>query len=107
MTTTWISVAKAGDLLSGQRKCVEAQSQHVVLYNNNGQILAFANECPHAGMPLAEGSIAGKIIVCPFHGYTFNMETGKNVDYEDDIPVKTYKVRTENDDIQVAIEAAE
>ena len=103
MTTTWISVAKAADLPPGQRKCVDAQGSHVVLYNNAGEVLAFENECPHAGMPLAEGSISGTIIVCPFHGYTFDLKSGKNVDYADDIPVKTYAVRTENDDIQVKI----
>lgn len=102
--TTWHTVAKKNELPAGQRKCVDAQGQHIVLLNENDNLYAFENQCPHAGLPLAEGSVAGQIIVCPYHGYTFNLKTGKNVDYEDDIPLKTFPIRIENDEIQVEIE---
>lgn len=102
--TTWMSVAKVNDLPPGQRKCIDAQGQHIVLINRGGELFAIENQCPHAGLPLSEGTIAGDIIICPYHGYTYNLKTGQNVDYADDFPVRTFPVRVEQDDIQISLD---
>lgn len=48
-----------------------------------GTLFAFASRCPHAGGALYEACInrAGHI-VCPVHGYKFNIRTGYNVSGE-------------------------
>ena len=45
-------------------------------------------------MPLGEGDLTGKVLTCPFHGYAYNIETGKNVDFPDtEQPVHTIPIR--------------
>ena len=41
-------------------------------------LYAFENKCPHHGEALSKGSInyVGEI-VCPWHGYRFNIKTGR------------------------------
>ena len=41
---------------------------------------AFANKCPHAGGPMADGHIdALGNVVCPLHRYKFSLQNGRNV----------------------------
>jgi nitrite reductase/ring-hydroxylating ferredoxin subunit len=53
----------------------------VMIYQNNGEIIAFKNSCPHQGRRM--DYMAGKFlltqngnIVCPAHGAEFNAHTG-------------------------------
>ena len=54
----------------------------------NGKTLAVAiidgvfhathNTCLHRGGPLCGGSVEGKIVTCPWHGWQFDVTTGKS-----------------------------
>jgi nitrite reductase/ring-hydroxylating ferredoxin subunit len=99
--TRWITVAPSKDLPPGQRQCVEVEGHHVILFNQGGELFAIENVCPHAGLPLADGALAGRTLICPYHGYCFDIKSGKNVDYEDDIPVRTFAIREENGELQI------
>ena len=42
----------------------------------NGKPLAINNVCPHRGGPLAEGTVEGGKVVCPWHQWEFDLATG-------------------------------
>lgn len=42
------------------------------------QIRAFRSTCPHAGADLSTGYIKGAMVMCPFHGWQFNLRNGEN-----------------------------
>jgi nitrite reductase/ring-hydroxylating ferredoxin subunit len=42
-----------------------------------GRALAIEDACNHAGASLAEGHLEGGCIVCPMHGYVFELASGK------------------------------
>jgi nitrite reductase (NADH) small subunit len=44
--------------------------------NLNGTISVLDGVCPHEGGPLGEGSIEEDRVVCPWHGYAFDLRTG-------------------------------
>lgn len=44
-----------------------------------GKYYAVNGKCPHRGGHLAEGEIAGELIVCPLHHFKFNLKTGRCV----------------------------
>jgi nitrite reductase/ring-hydroxylating ferredoxin subunit len=101
----WVNICEVNELPVGGSKCARVEGVPLALYNVEGKIHAIADVCPHAGMPLAEGELCGKIIVCPFHGYSYNIETGKNTDFPDqEDPVKVFPVRVENQVVQVDIQ---
>lgn len=46
----------------------------------DGRLLAHATVCPHLGGPLDAVGIKGGCITCPWHGYRFEVATGRNAD---------------------------
>jgi len=44
----------------------------VVYRGRSGQIGAFLDRCPHRGVPLSEGSVAGDHLQCAYHGWEFD-----------------------------------
>jgi choline monooxygenase len=48
----------------------------IVLRDHDGKIRAFANTCRHRGSELLEGKGNCKVIVCPYHSWTYEL-TGK------------------------------
>ncbi len=42
----------------------------------DGQPYALEDACNHSGASLAEGSLEDACVVCPMHGYVFDMKTG-------------------------------
>lgn len=58
----------------------EVDGKKICIGRFEDKLYAFEHECPHAGAPMHFGEIDGKCnVVCPQHGYTFNLKTGDNV----------------------------
>lgn len=43
----------------------------------DGEVFAIEDACNHAGASLAEGWLEQKCVVCPMHGYVFDLADGK------------------------------
>lgn len=93
-TTKWVDIGPKTEIPEGSTQCVTAADQPIVVCNVAGQMAAVANVCPHAGLPIGEGELRGRVLTCPFHGYSYNVTNGKNIDFpNEEVPVKTYPVR--------------
>jgi nitrite reductase (NADH) small subunit len=51
----------------------------ICVANVKGQITAMDNICLHRGGPLGQGLIEGNKVVCPWHGWQFDAQTGQSV----------------------------
>ncbi len=72
----------------------------VAICNVEGELHAIDGICPHAGGPLGEGALHGRILVCPYHGWEFDCVTGVNL--EDDIVRQArFDLKVENGDVLV------
>jgi nitrite reductase/ring-hydroxylating ferredoxin subunit len=47
---------------------------------HEGRLLAHPVVCPHLGGPLEDAALAGGAVICPWHGYRFDCETGRGPD---------------------------
>ncbi len=82
------------DLPPGGRVCTTVNGRRVVVFNLEGQLHAIASACPHAGRPLDDGELRGRVLTCPFHGYAYNITNGVNIDYPDlEPPVPVFAAR--------------
>jgi nitrite reductase/ring-hydroxylating ferredoxin subunit len=71
-----VRVASLHDLPPGTLTRVSFKGEPVVLYRKQDEILAVGNECPHEGGSLCDGWVEGEIVVCPNHGWEFDLRSG-------------------------------
>jgi nitrite reductase (NADH) small subunit len=62
-----------------------------------GQLFATQSNCPHREGPLADGVIGGGVVICPLHGYKFDLSSGKPIG-NDCSALRTYKVSIDSND---------
>ena len=99
--TGFVTVAKVGEIPEGGVKVVRLGDQSVALFHVDGGYYAIDDICTHDGGELASGTIDGGVIECPRHGARFDIKTGDVLSLPAVVPVPTYAVRIEGDEIQV------
>ncbi len=100
----FVKVAKVSDIPEGQVRVFEVEDEYVALCNVGGEIYAVADVCTHDGGPLGEGHLQGDEIECPRHGARFNVRTGAVESLPAIIPIPTYEVKVEGDEVAVAVD---
>ena len=103
----WIEACDESDVRTGDKWCTEVEGFALVLCNLEGRMFAAANICPHAGMPLGDGDLVGPNLTCPYHAYTYNMKTGKNIDDPSDMGLVMFPIRIVDGRVQVQLPLAE
>jgi nitrite reductase/ring-hydroxylating ferredoxin subunit len=71
--------ARLNEIPTGSIKSVQVGGKQLALANVGGTLYAIDNTCLHRGGPLAEGQLEGKVVTCPWHGWQFDVTTGKAV----------------------------
>jgi NADPH-dependent 2,4-dienoyl-CoA reductase/sulfur reductase-like enzyme/nitrite reductase/ring-hydroxylating ferredoxin subunit len=97
------AVLKLSDLPPGQMKQVEIGDAKIVLANVAGKIHALAGTCPHYGAPLAEGTLCGSRLRCPWHQGCFDVTSGDLLEPPPLVGLRRYDVRVEGDQIFVSV----
>lgn len=93
-----VFVDKSSKLQEGHRKIIAHGNHQIGVIRAKGKLFAFSNICPHQGGPVCEGVLIHKVeeiiaadktyqgkrfsadelhLVCPWHGWEFNIETGR------------------------------
>ncbi len=68
----------------------------------DGVHYAIANTCAHAGGPLGDGKLAGSTVTCPYHGWKYDVTTGRCLT-DTSASVKTFPVRIVGDAVCVQL----
>ena len=71
-----VKVLDASALADGRPALVTVEGRDVAVFRRGDEILAIGNECPHQGGSLADGIVEGDIVVCPLHGWEFDVRSG-------------------------------
>jgi nitrite reductase/ring-hydroxylating ferredoxin subunit len=64
------------------------------------RLFAGSSMCPHEDVSLADGSLGQDTLICPGHGYEFELETGQ-CGHDPELRWKTYEITVLNGDIYV------
>lgn len=87
-------VARTDEIGPGERKLVTVRAQAIAVFNVDGDYLAILDRCPHQGGSLCQGKLVGlveadgpgryryqrkgEIVRCPWHGWEFDLRSGKS-----------------------------
>ena len=94
-------VGRKSEIAPGTTRRIEIAGEAVLLCNAEGTIYAIEDNCTHDGGELDQGHLDGCRIMCPRHGALFDVRTGAALTLPAVVPVRTYPVRVEGDDIFV------
>ncbi|MGB8204652.1 MAG: non-heme iron oxygenase ferredoxin subunit [Candidatus Baltobacteraceae bacterium] len=94
-------VAKKSAIPPGTARRVAVSGRGVLLCNVDGDIFAIEDVCTHDGGPLDQGELEGCRIMCPRHGAYFDVTSGAALTLPAVVPVETYRVLLDGDDIYV------
>ncbi|MDB5619717.1 Rieske (2Fe-2S) protein [Tardiphaga sp.] len=88
-------VGLVGEIPPGTNKIVIVRGREVAVFNVRGEFYALSNRCPHEGANLSRGILTGlpessapgcyelsrpgEVLRCPWHGWEFDLKTGKSV----------------------------
>jgi 3-phenylpropionate/trans-cinnamate dioxygenase ferredoxin subunit len=102
-TSSGSPVAKISEIAPGTTLRVSAGGENVLLCNVAGEIFAIEDLCTHDGGALGQGRLDGCTIMCPRHGAFFDVTTGAALTLPAILPVGTFAVHVEGDDIFVDV----
>jgi len=86
----------------GEAKEFELGDKVICVANLNGTISAMDNVCLHQGGPLGQGMIEGDKLVCPWHGWQYDPQTGQAA-HNPNARVPVYPIKMEHGDVMVEI----
>jgi 3-phenylpropionate/trans-cinnamate dioxygenase ferredoxin subunit len=100
----FVTVAKTSDVEPGKVRVYEVNGRRIALCNVGGTFYAIDDVCTHDGGPLDQGVLEGDQIECPRHGARFDVKTGRALTLPAVMPVRSYPVQVEGDEVRVAVE---
>lgn len=104
-------VCPAAELPPGERRIVDVEGLSIGVFNVDGSYYALYNRCPHRGAPLCRGVLTdgvdghargeytlskhGQILRCPWHGWEFDVTSGRSWFNPHRVRVRSYDVEVE------------
>ncbi len=104
-------VATVDQIPAGERLVVTVEGREIGIFNVGGEYLAVGNRCPHEGASLCKGRLTGVIeasepgsyrvsrrgemVRCPWHGWEFDLRTGRSWCDPSRTKVKSYELKVE------------
>ncbi len=101
-------VARAADIPPGGRKLVTVRGRPIAVFNLGGTFYGLLNRCPHQGGPMCEGVLTGlieadtpgiyrysregEVLRCPWHGWEFDIRTGRSWCDPEKVTLRNYSV---------------
>ncbi|MEZ6188287.1 MAG: Rieske 2Fe-2S domain-containing protein [Planctomycetota bacterium] len=98
--TSLIPAAKLSALSPGQGTAVEVAGYRLALFRQGDRVYALDEACPHAEGPLSQGEVEGATVYCPWHGWAFDLASGR---CRQGAHVRSYPTEVRGDDVYVAL----
>ncbi|MCL5268136.1 MAG: Rieske (2Fe-2S) protein [Bacteroidetes bacterium] len=95
MPKEFTKIAELSELREGKGSVHRFEDDEIALVKLEGGVYAFMNICPHQHTPLVDkygGQISGENLMCPMHGWTYHVKTGKCINESGKLKMLEVKV---------------
>jgi nitrite reductase/ring-hydroxylating ferredoxin subunit/hemoglobin-like flavoprotein len=93
-----VNVGRLEQIAEGERQIVEVQGVSIGIFHHKGRWYALRNSCLHRGGPVCAGPLKGDALVCPWHGYQYNVTNGELL-LDPSAHLETYPVEVRDGDL--------
>ncbi len=101
LSEDFVKVADTKDIQPSHMKEVQANGENICVVNIEGKYYAIGSICTHEGGPLADGTLEGYEVECPWHGSKFDVRTGEVTNPPASEPEPAYEVKVDGNSILV------
>jgi nitrite reductase/ring-hydroxylating ferredoxin subunit len=91
------------DLPPGTKRAFDIGGRRIALCNVAGNLHAIDDICPHAGASMSSGPLQGTTLICPLHGFAFNVTNGVAICPKSIDPLQTFPTFINGNQIEVEI----
>jgi nitrite reductase/ring-hydroxylating ferredoxin subunit len=99
----WIKACKRGELGTNQMYSLDFENKRILIADLGGKIYATDRICTHQEADLVGGFLSEEGVRCPLHLSVFNLRDGKPQNPPAEVPLKTYNIKVEKDEIYVEV----
>ncbi len=96
-----VPVGRAEDMQDGEARHVKIGKRDIAIFRVDGSFFALSNVCRHAFAPLSDGWLEGHVVMCPWHGWRYDVRDG-TTDHPD-ADVATYVVEVDGGEVFVTL----
>ncbi len=75
--TGWVQGPSAEAVLEGKPYRMKGEGYDILLVRKANTLFAYKNACAHMGLPLDGGILQEETLICPWHGFRFDITTGE------------------------------
>ncbi|MGH9730816.1 MAG: Rieske (2Fe-2S) protein [Candidatus Acidiferrales bacterium] len=90
------------EIPAGEIGVLTVGGKPVAVANIDGKLFAINSVCLHHGGPLGDGELDGTLVSCPWHGWQYDVTTGKLAQQPSD-GVECYPVELRGDEVFVDV----
>jgi ferredoxin-NADP reductase/nitrite reductase/ring-hydroxylating ferredoxin subunit len=101
LSEDFVKVADVKDIQPSQMKEVEVNGENICVVNVEGKYYAIGSICTHEGGPLADGTLEGYEVECPWHNSKFDIRTGEVTSPPASEPEPAYEVKIDGNSILI------
>lgn len=101
MSEDFVKVADTKDIQPSHMKEVQVDGENICVVNVEGKYYAIGNICTHEGGPLADGTLKGYEVECPWHGSKFDVRTGEVMSPPASEPEPAYQVKVDGNNVLI------
>lgn len=105
MSEQWVKVCDEKALKNGDLLDFDYGGKKILLARAGGKVFATDRICTHAYADLSTGMMneEEKTVMCPLHLSVFKLETGEPQNLPAEEPLKTYKVKIQDNAIYIQL----
>ena len=98
--TTWTLICRVDDIpVLGSRRVARTQGLDVAVFRNDqDEVFALLDRCPHKGGPLSQGIVFGTHVACPLHNWSIGLCDGQ-ASAPDEGCTPKFSVKVENGEV--------
>ena len=96
----FVRAARKDDIPPGSIREFQVDGLTLAIANVGDKFYAVHNTCLHRGGPLGQGVVDGNVVTCPWHGWQYDVTTGK-ISQNPAVGVDCYRVEVRGEDIFV------
>jgi nitrite reductase (NADH) small subunit/3-phenylpropionate/trans-cinnamate dioxygenase ferredoxin subunit len=100
--SVFVKVGRRAEFREGRGRAVNVEGRRVAVFRVGDRWSALQDACPHMGASLAEGRLVNGIVTCHWHGWRFDLETGRGAPPARSWAcARTYEVRLDGEDVLI------